>query len=88
MLLEKIFEFQIVLLGLHAHLNSIFAHIIEYNLFYHTIEDKETEVLQVNTKKLSTHTKENLSGLDPRFEFRSRQVFLVNQQFGGKQREP
>ena len=88
LLLEKIFEFQIVLLGLHAHLNSIFAHIIEYNLFYHTIEDKETEVLQVNTKKLSTHTKENLSGLDPRFETRSRQVFLVNQQFGGKQREP
>lgn len=37
---------EIVLLGLHAHLNSIFAHIIEYNLFYHTIEDKETEVLQ------------------------------------------
>jgi len=37
---------EIVLLGLHAHLNSIFAHIIEYNLFYHTIEEKETEVLQ------------------------------------------
>lgn len=38
---------QIVLLGLHAHLNSIFAHIIEYNFFYHILEDKETEVLQV-----------------------------------------
>ena len=39
---------QIVLLGLHAHLNSLFAHIIEYNLCYHTIEDKEIEVLQVS----------------------------------------
>jgi len=37
---------EIVLLGLHAHLNSLFAHIIEYNLCYHTIEDKEIEVLQ------------------------------------------
>jgi len=37
---------EIVLLGLHAHLNSIFAHIIEYNFFYHTLEDKEIEVLQ------------------------------------------
>ena len=40
---------QIVLLGLHAHLNSIFAHIIEYNFFYHTLEDKEIEVLQVGS---------------------------------------
>jgi len=37
---------EIVLLGLHAHLNSIFAHIIEYNFFYHILEDKEIEVLQ------------------------------------------
>lgn len=37
---------EIVLLGLHAHLNSIFAHIIEYNFFYHILDDKETEVLQ------------------------------------------
>merc|ERR1711962_657414 len=37
---------EIVLLGLHAHLNSIFAHIIEYNFFYHIIEEKEIEVLQ------------------------------------------
>ena len=37
-----------MLLGLHAHLNSIFAHIIEYNFFYHIIEEKEIEVLQVS----------------------------------------
>ena len=37
------------MLGLHAHLNSIFAHIIEYNFFYHTLEDKEIEVLQVGS---------------------------------------
>jgi len=37
---------EIVLLGLHAHLNSIFAHIIEYNFFYHILDDKEIEVLQ------------------------------------------
>jgi len=40
---------QVVLLGLHAHLNSLFAHLIEFNIHYHTIEDKETEVLQVET---------------------------------------
>ena len=39
---------QIVLLGLHAHLNSIFAHIIEFNLCHQVLEDKETEVLQVS----------------------------------------
>jgi len=38
---------QVVLLGLHAHLNSLFAHLIEFNIHYNTIEDKETEVLQV-----------------------------------------
>jgi len=37
---------EIVLLGLHAHLNSIFAHIIEFNLCHQLIEEKETEVLQ------------------------------------------
>lgn len=37
---------EVVLLGLHAHLNSLFAHLIEFNIHYHTIEDKETEVLQ------------------------------------------
>ena len=49
---------QIVLLGLHAHLNSIFAHIIEYNFFYHILEDKELEVLQV--RKKTTLVKLNL----------------------------
>lgn len=43
---------EIVLLGLHAHLNSIFAHIIEYNFFYHILEDKEVEVLQDLVKAL------------------------------------
>jgi len=43
---------EIVLLGLHAHLNSIFAHIIEYNFFYHILEDKELEVLQDLTHAL------------------------------------
>lgn len=37
---------EVVLLGLHAHLNSLFAHVIEFNLSYHTLEEKETEVLQ------------------------------------------
>lgn len=37
---------EIVLLGLHAHLNSIFAHLIEFNLCHQIIEEKETEVLQ------------------------------------------
>lgn len=37
---------EVVLLGLHAHLNSLFAHLIEFNIHYHTIDDKETEVLQ------------------------------------------
>jgi len=37
---------EVVLLGLHAHLNSLFAHIVEFSFKYHTIEEKETEVLQ------------------------------------------
>jgi len=37
---------EIVLLGLHAHLNSIFAHLIEFNMCHQLIEEKETEVLQ------------------------------------------
>jgi len=37
---------EVVLLGLHAHLNSLFAHVIEFNLQYQTIDNKETEVLQ------------------------------------------
>jgi len=37
---------EIVLLGLHAHLNSIFAHMIEFNLCHQLIEERETEVLQ------------------------------------------
>ena len=41
-------KFQVVLLGLHAHLNSLFAHVIEFNIQHNTIENKETEVLQVS----------------------------------------
>lgn len=37
---------EIVLLGLHAHLNSIFAHLMEFNICHQLIEEKETEVLQ------------------------------------------
>jgi len=37
---------EVVLLGLHAHLNSLFAHIVEFSFKFHTVEEKETEVLQ------------------------------------------
>lgn len=70
---------EIVLLGLHAHLNSIFAHIIEYNFFYHTLEDKEIEVLQdlvhalklapdkssINTSSCSEDTAKEQSAAEP-----------------------
>lgn len=70
---------EIVLLGLHAHLNSIFAHIIEYNFFYHTLEDKEIEVLQdlvhalklapdkssINTSSCSEDTAKEQSAPEP-----------------------
>lgn len=46
---------EIVLLGLHAHLNSIFAHIIEFNLCHQVLEDKETEVLQDLIHALKLH---------------------------------
>jgi len=36
---------EIVLLGLHAHLNSIFAHLMEFNQCHQLIDEKETEVL-------------------------------------------
>ena len=34
-----------VLLQLHAHLNSVFAHFVEFHLRFHTLEDKELEVI-------------------------------------------
>lgn len=46
---------EIVLLGLHAHLNSIFAHIIEFDLRHNVLEDKETEVLQDLIHALKLH---------------------------------
>jgi len=64
---------EIVLLGLHAHLNSIFAHIIEFNLCHRVLEDKEVEVLQVkSSEKISELLKKNVlitnSGSYPRSE--------------------
>lgn len=37
---------EMVLLQLHAHLNAVFAHFIEFHLRFHTLEDKELEVLE------------------------------------------
>jgi len=37
---------EIVLLGLHAHLNSIFAHFMEFNTCHQLVDEKETEALQ------------------------------------------
>ncbi|TRY73205.1 hypothetical protein TCAL_02227 [Tigriopus californicus] len=36
---------EVVLLQLHAHLNAVFAHFVEFNLRFHMVEDKELEVL-------------------------------------------
>jgi len=54
---------EVVLLGLHAHLNSLFAHVIEFNLCYQTIEEKETEVLQdlIHAMKLMPCVNNNCS---------------------------
>merc|ERR1719430_2903585 len=53
---------EVVLLGLHAHLNSIFAHIIEFNLCHRVLEDKEVEVLQDLIHALKLHPDMNNSG--------------------------
>jgi len=53
---------EIVLLGLHAHLNSIFAHIIEFNLCHQVLEEKETEVLQDLIHALKLHPDMNNPG--------------------------
>lgn len=53
---------EIVLLGLHAHLNSIFAHIIEFNLKHQVLEEKETEVLQDLIHALKLHPDMNNAG--------------------------
>jgi hypothetical protein len=54
---------QVVLLGLHAHLNSLFAHLIEFNIHYNTIEDKETEVLQVGLPPVFSLIKKKFSAV-------------------------
>jgi len=55
---------EVVLLGLHAHLNSLFAHIIEFNQQYRTIEDREIEVLQdlIHALKLLPAVNNNVDG--------------------------
>ena len=35
---------EIVLLQLHAHLNAVFVHFVEFNLRFHTVDEKELEV--------------------------------------------
>ncbi len=35
-----------MLLQLHAHLNAVFAHFVEFNLRFQTVEEKELEVLE------------------------------------------
>ena len=35
---------EVVLLQLHAHLNALFAHFVEFNLRFPMVEDKELEV--------------------------------------------
>lgn len=37
---------EIVLLQLHAHLNAVFVHFVEFNLRFHTVDEKELEVLE------------------------------------------
>ncbi len=37
---------EIVLLQLHAHLNAVFAHFIEFNMRFQTVEEREIEVLE------------------------------------------
>ncbi|KAF4526163.1 hypothetical protein B566_EDAN008199 [Ephemera danica] len=46
---------EIVLLNLHAHLNSVFAHLILFNERFRLIEDKETEILQDLVTALRVH---------------------------------
>ena len=35
---------EILLLQLHAHLNAVFVHFVEFNLRFHTVDEKELEV--------------------------------------------
>jgi len=37
---------EIVLLQLHAHLNAVFVHFVEFSLRFHLVEEKELEVLE------------------------------------------
>jgi hypothetical protein len=43
---------EIVLLQLHAHLNAVFVHFIEFNLRFHTVEEKELEVINFTHRML------------------------------------
>lgn len=53
---------EIVLLNLHAHLNSVFVHLILFNERFHLIEDKETEILQDLATALRVHADEPSGG--------------------------
>lgn len=46
---------EIVLLNLHAHLNSVFVHLILFNERFHLIDEKETEILQDLAAALRIH---------------------------------
>jgi len=60
---------EIVLLQLHAHLNAVFVHFVEFSLRYHLVEEKELEVLEdlivalkivTPNSKASEENKENI----------------------------
>jgi hypothetical protein len=53
---------EIVLLNLHAHLNSVFVHMMLFNERFHLIDDKETEILQDLATALRVHADEPASG--------------------------
>ena len=43
---------EIVLLQLHAHLNAVFVHYVEFNLRFNIVDDKELEVRPFFSKVL------------------------------------
>lgn len=54
---------EIVLLQLHAHLNAIFAHFVEFNLRFNTVEEKEIEVSEIkqeNNSNVGSHFRDPL----------------------------
>lgn len=45
---------EVHILGLHGHLNTLFAHFMVFNVRYDLLEEKETDVLQDLIKALTT----------------------------------